>query len=182
HGADQFDGEEGGTDKLVEGEVQCGEIQNEGKAAAQEGKNQGVGHGTYHVPADVHTGAEQFLPGEVGIGIAYLAQRGGQSHGHVQNRAQSADHDAAHQQSPDSDGGTGLPQLQKRLHIRHPQTVNFAKPLSHQPENHCQQGSGDGSQHGADGFLLNSSQNGEGDDGNVGAAKKYGGQGGKALL
>ena len=95
HGGDGLQAHVGGAQQLPGLQAQGVDVDHQGQAAAQDGQDQGVGHGAHHIPADVHAGAEQLPHGKGFVGGADLAHGGADAHGHIHHRAQCADGDAA---------------------------------------------------------------------------------------
>ena len=182
NGADGLQADVGGAEQLSGLQTQRADIYDQGQAAAGNGQNQGVGHGAYHVPADVHAAAQQLPGGEAVIDPAQLLHRGGDAHGHVHDGAQSADNDAGRQKPGDADGAFPcLPQLQQRFRVLLPVAVNPQKALGSQGKERCQGNPCQRSQAGADGFLFHAPQNHEGHDAHQHRNQKGGGDGGPAL-
>ena len=102
-----------GAQKLPGLQSQGVDVDHQCQAAAQNRQNQGVGHGAYHIPADVHAAFEQ-LPGGQGIvDPGQLPDGGGNAHGHIHHRAQCADDDTGGDQTRDADHALlGLAKLQ----------------------------------------------------------------------
>ena len=163
------------------GQAQRVEIQNQGKAAAQKGQDQGVGHGAHHIPAHVHAGAEKRLFPQSGVCRVDLRQGGGHTHGHVHHRAQSADHDPAGEQPGQADGDALLPELEQGLHVAEPQAVDPAQALHQYAEKHGKPGARHRAQHGADGLFPYAAQNGQADHGDIDTDEEHRGQRGRAL-
>ena len=101
--------------KLMHLKTEGVEVDDERKAAADEGKNKRIRHGSDHISAYVHAGAEQLFFAECRIDGVDLRKCGGDAHCNVHNCAERTDDDAADEEMPDSDKRTALPELQKRF-------------------------------------------------------------------
>ena len=102
---------------MIESKFPREEENHQREFAAEEGKNQRVGHRAHHVAADIHAGFEQILSGQRRIsGVDFLQGRG-DAHGHVHDGTQRADDDARHQQAFQLDRHSSIIQLEQRFRI-----------------------------------------------------------------
>ena len=111
----------------------------------------------------------------------YLRQRRGDAHGHVHHGAQRTDDYPRHQQAPQAQGRTRLPQLQQRFHIRQPQAVDPQKALGQQAEQQRQRRTGHRTQRSTHRLAAHAAQDHHRHHGDVGAHQKHRQQRGRSL-
>ena len=177
--ADGLHGDEDRAEQMVESQAPDIEENDECELAAEEGQDQGIGHRSDHIAADVHAGFEEFFLRQGRIGRMNLLQCRGNAHRHVHDSTEGTDDDACHQKALQMERNvlTGVFQLEQGLRVFQTKAVNLGKVLHGQAEDHGQECPGYGAEESADGLPVNAAQDRKCHDGNIRAhdeSREYG--------